>query len=185
MGEHPIVELAERPALAMDKTIVQFFDFEAAEEVAHGNCGVGRIPVHIAGGAGTGEADSLHQYFGGRGMGEFPGVQTTINQNAIRPPKRIVELDETGGGMSHQPGFDSLLFTPHRPALIKNRVGKKPAEFGGMTVLHRELEVMSGIRFVDTSQFQSEMLTNFGLASGFRFLTEAEIIDPKDALLFF
>ncbi len=73
MGEHPVVELAHRPALAQHEPAVKLFDLDTAEEVAHRDRRARRVPAHVARRAGGGEADSLLQPSGrgGRGEGTF------------------------------------------------------------------------------------------------------------------
>src|SRR5690606_16299483 len=65
VAEHPVVELFERPAFAVDEVGVEAFDLEAAEEVAHGDGRGGRVPIYVALGAGAGEADAVHEELAG------------------------------------------------------------------------------------------------------------------------
>ena len=153
----------------------------ASEEVAHRHGGGGGIPVHVGGGAGFGEADVLHHVPRRFGVRHPAGVQADIDQNAVRPPEGVMQLDEPGVRCAVDFLIDAELLAPERPAFVKDGVREHAAQVARMTVLHDELQVVTGISFVRAGQFQAEVLGDFGPAPRFVPRVLGQIVDPENA----
>ena len=112
-------------------------------------------------------------------------METAIDDDAVGAPKRVVDLLQAGVRPLDQTSLDGKLLAPHRPAFVEDRVRRQAAQFAGVAVLNCELKVVARIGLVDARELQAEMLPNLrellpGIGNA-----QAEIIDPKNALLFF
>lgn len=99
-------------------------------------------------------------------MGKLSGMEATVDDNAVGTPKCIVELLEACMGAFDPTFLHGELLTPHRPSLVKDGMGAKPADPAGQTILNGELQMVAGISLVGTGQLESEMLAC--LAQGIR-----------------
>jgi hypothetical protein len=107
-------------------------------------------------------------------------VQAAVDDDAMRPPQRIVELNQPRLRQGDHALIDGHLFAPQRPAFVKNRMRKKPPQFARVLILHHELQVMARVSFVRTGEFQAEMLGDLRRLPFRARLGGAEIIHPKD-----
>src|SRR4051812_19170012 len=93
-AQDPVVEAAQGPAVALDEPGVEALHLEPAKEVAHWDSRGGGVPIHVATRASGREADSILQTLAGGLVGKRAVVEADIDDDAVRAPERIVELDE-------------------------------------------------------------------------------------------
>jgi hypothetical protein len=94
-------------------------------------------------------------------MAQRAVMQTAIDHDAVRAPESIVELDQFGTRDIHKTMLHGEFLAPHRPAFVENGVREKAAQAAGVLELNNELQVVTGIGFVNRGEFQAVMLADF------------------------
>ena len=164
---------------------MQFFDLQSSKKVAHRDRWAGCIPVHIPDCSCSGEVNPRAELFYCRSLAKSAFLQAAIDNNPVGAPERIMQLDQFSAGNIDQPMADGIEFAPHCPALIEDGMREEPAQATRMPELSNELQVVSGVGFMNASKAQAMVLANFSSLSTRIGLFEGKVIDQKDPCMVF